>query len=95
MVDPGTASMSSRRSGSVSLVRSPRLTVRLAGTVTFDFTADDPSPTSMRSVRESVVSLTIAATRLPVVPSSSATMSALRTCSGPAAAGTFTPSEAE
>ncbi len=48
----------------------------------------------MWSVCDSSVSLTIAATRLPSEPSSLATMSTLRTLSGPEPS-TFTPSAAE
>ena len=66
----------------------------LAGTWTDARTVLPPSPTSTRRVWASVVLLTMAATRLPPEPSSSVTMRALRTFSGPDS-GTLTPSEAE
>ncbi len=54
----------------------------------------EPSPYSMLASATRRSSFTIAATRLPSTPSSSATMSTLRTSSGPES-GTLTPSEGE
>ena len=74
---PGFVSMPSSSSGSVSSF--PRLRVLFAGTRIYSVDATEPSPYSISSVWGSSVWLTIAATRLPSMPSSSATIRTLRT----------------
>ena len=78
---PACVSMPSSSSGSVSSV--PRLTRRVRGDADRSrSTSRRPRRYSRLSVCDSSVSFTIAATRLPSSPSSSATTSALRTASG-------------